>query len=312
VNPDLTPADLMVFRIDPSPNLPLLRIRATAPSSNGNVTMMGAGNLRGAATSWSGYDGFFWSGNTVGMQWGTNRVFATSFAGGSWTLSTDFTKVTSGGTTHEAQAALGDSGGALFMKNSAQVWELAGVLFAVGPFSGQPDSTALFGKPSQPVGNKTYAIDLSVYRQQLIDLTRPECANEQDDDGDSLVDWPADPGCTSQLDDTELPDQDLDGVGDPEDNCLTLANADQRDSNLDGFGNLCDGDFDGDDLVGGLDFTLFKQVYLTGQGDPAYDADIDLNGDGMVDGTDYSRFRAMYLGQPGPSGLACAGTIPCQ
>ena len=58
------------------------------------------------------------------------------------------------------------------------------------------------------------------YRDQLIDLTRPECANEVDDDGDTLVDWPADPDCASELDDTELPDQDQDGVGDPEDNCL--------------------------------------------------------------------------------------------
>ncbi|HEY8153602.1 MAG TPA: trypsin-like serine protease [Myxococcota bacterium] len=312
LNPDLTPADLKVFRIDPSPNLPLLRIRATTPPEAPvvtNVTMIGRGLWRGATTSWMGHGGYLW-GTANGKRWGTNRVYETGFAGGSWTISTDFTKVTMGGTTHEAQGATGDSGGALFIKNGSN-WELAGVLFAIGPYSGQPDSTALYGKVTQPIGNITYAIDLAVYRDQLIEATRPECANEVDDDGDNLVDWPADPGCTSQLDDTELPDQDLDGVGDPEDNCLTVANGDQLDTNLDGYGNLCDGDFDGDDAVGSPDFTLLKLAYLKGQGDPGYDADIDLDGDGVVGSVDFSLFRNMYLSPPGPSGLACAGTPPC-
>jgi hypothetical protein len=58
---------------------------------------------------------------------------------------------------------------------------------------------------SQPVGNLTFATDLSVYRDQIIDITRPECANEIDDDGDTFVDWPDDPNCVSELGLTELP-----------------------------------------------------------------------------------------------------------
>jgi hypothetical protein len=37
-----------------------------------------------------------------------------------------------------------------------------------------------------------------------------------------------------------LPDVDVDGVPDAEDNCLTASNADQADADGDGFGNACD------------------------------------------------------------------------
>jgi hypothetical protein len=185
------------------------------------------------------------------------------------------------------------------------------VLFAIGPYLGQPESTALQGKVSQPVGNITYSTDLSVYRDQIIDLTRPECANEVDDDGDTFVDWPDDPDCDSELGLTELPDQDEDGAGDIEDNCLILANPNQHDTDLDGYGNLCDADFDGDEAVGSTDFTAFKQAFQTIEGGPGYDADIDLNGDGAIGGPDFTLFRDMYQGPPGPSGLVCAGNPPC-
>ena len=308
-NPNLSLADLKVFRIDPSPSMPLMPIRATTPPAGFNVTMIAGGALRGTATSWMGYDGWFW-GATTGMHWATNRVYQTGFEGGSWTVSTDFTKPALGGTTHEGQGATGDSGGALFIKNGS-TWELAGVLFAIGPFASQPDSTALQGKVGQPIGNITYATDLSVYRDQIIELTRPECANEIDDDADTFVDWPDDPDCDSELGLTELPDQDEDGVGDPEDNCLILANQDQLDTNLDGYGNLCDGDFNDDEVVAAADFNAFKQAYQTMQGGSGYDPDIDLNGDGAIAASDFTLFRDMYLEAPGPSGLGCAGSPPC-
>jgi hypothetical protein len=113
------------------------------------------------------------------------------------------------------------------------------------------------------------------------------------------------------LDVPPIPDQDRDGVGDPQDNCLVVANADQRDTDLDGYGNLCDGDFDGDGAVSAGDFATLKQGYLVEQGDSARSPDIDLDGDGIVTGADFSRFRPLYLAPPGPSGLACAGAPPC-
>ena len=148
---------------------------------------------------------------------------------------------------------------------------------------------------------------------QLIDLTRPECANEKDDDGDSLVDWPADPGCASELDPTELPDQDLDGVGDPEDNCLTVANPDQRDTNLDGLRKPLRRRFRRRRHRGRLAISsLFKQAYLKAQGDPGYDADIDLDGDGGVSSTDFALFRSMYLASRGPRASPARGLPPAR
>ena len=40
------------------------------------------------------------------------------------------------------------------------------------------------------------------------------------------------------------PDTDGDGIADSLHNCSLIANALQRDSNGDGFGNRCDGDFE--------------------------------------------------------------------
>jgi hypothetical protein len=109
------------------------------------------------------------------------------------------------------------------------------------------------------------------------------------------------------LDVPPIPDQDRDGVGDPQDNCLVVANADQRDTDLDGYGNLCDGDFDGDGAVSAGDFATLKQGYLVEQGDSARSPDIDLDGDGIVTGADFSRFRPLYLAPPDPRGSPARG-----
>jgi hypothetical protein len=108
-----------------------------------------------------------------------------------------------------------------------------------------------------------------------------------------------------------IADQDQDGVLDPFDDCLLEANPGQLDSDQDGYGNLCDADFDGDGAVSSLDFALLRSAYLTQPGDPGWSPAIDADGDGVVGALDFSRFRTAYLGAPGPSGLACAGTPPC-
>ncbi len=111
--------------------------------------------------------------------------------------------------------------------------------------------------------------------------------------------------------DPALPDQDQDGVPDELDDCLVDANRAQLDTDQDGYGNLCDADYDGDGVVSGLDFSVFRSAYQTQAGDPGWDADVDANGDGAVGAFDFSRFRAAYTSPPGPSGLSCAGTPPC-
>jgi hypothetical protein len=298
-NPDTSLADLKVFRIDPAPSLPLLRIRSTTPPNNTNVTFIALGALRGAATSWMGIDGWLWADTDYLVRWGTNRVYGTGNIG---TLSF-ITNYTQGGTTHEAQGAVGDSGGAAFIKQGGN-WELAGVLLVIGTFAGQPAATALYG-------NTTYAADLSQYRSQLIALTRPQCADEVDNDGDLAVDWPSDPQCSSELDDTELPDADLDDVGDPLDNCLVEPNEDQRDTDLDGYGNVCDADYDNNGVAGASDFAAFKLAYGSLLGGPLYDPDLDADGDGAIGSGDFVFLKSVYGGAPGPSGLACAGSPPC-
>jgi uncharacterized protein (TIGR03790 family) len=100
-------------------------------------------------------------------------------------------------------------------------------------------------------------------------------------------------------------DRDGDTVPDPLDNCLDLPNPLQRDSDADGFGNLCDADFDGDGRVGTSygalplgDIDRLERAVALG----LYVPRLDLDGDGAVDGTDLAIAAiGLYL-PPGPSG----------
>ncbi len=93
-------------------------------------------------------------------------------------------------------------------------------------------------------------------------------------------------------------DDDADGVADIADNCLLLANADQLDSNGDGFGNACDPDLNNDLLVDFLDVQLLKNVFFSD------DADADFTGDEKVNFEDLQRMKAFFFGPPGPSAIA--------
>jgi len=98
---------------------------------------------------------------------------------------------------------------------------------------------------------------------------------------------------------------DGDGVADMHDNCMFIANADQADADQDGYGQLCDGDFNNDGKVQLEDFVTFKATYLKNA--PSYDEQADFNCDGKVQLTDFVTFKSMYLGVPGASGQMCAG-----
>jgi hypothetical protein len=168
LNPDSTPADLLLFRIQGNPPLPPIQISPVSPAVNTAVTMIGNGVNRGSATSWMGIEGFLW-GNGSAMRWGTNLVSENGIdlsLDGSVTrsFSTDF----SGGTAYEAQAAVGDSGGAVFFEYYGE-WVLGGVMIAISDYYGQPEGTAL-------LGNLTYAADLSHYRDQISQIVAgPSC-----------------------------------------------------------------------------------------------------------------------------------------
>ena len=203
-NPDGSPADLMAYQItaNPSlPNLPLLEIRADPLAVGDDVTLIGRGRNRGAATTWLQpplREGWLW-GPGASMRWGTNRVesLLDESVVGTRAFASDFTKPGEPDfTTHEAHAVVGDSGGAAFAKNGSD-WELAGVLFGTFQHTGQDPQSSLDG-------NLHFASDLSYFRSQIIATVRPECSDEIDNDGDSLTDFPADPDCDSAEDDEEL------------------------------------------------------------------------------------------------------------
>jgi hypothetical protein len=142
---------------------------------------------------------------------------------------------------------------------------------------------------------------------------RPACSDGFDNDGDGWVDSPDDPGCEAPDDGSETMnvDADGDGVSDDRDNCLTIANPDQRDTQRDGYGNACDADLDDNGVVGLSDFALLSVIYGSRVGDPDYSPHADLNGDDAIGLLDFATLGRSYGKAPGPSGLACVGTVPC-
>ncbi len=105
-------------------------------------------------------------------------------------------------------------------------------------------------------------------------------------------------------------DTDGDGIIDPHDNCSTVSNTDQKDTDTDGYGDICDCDYDQDGLCFGTDFILFSGSF--GSSVPPGLAVADQDCDTVVFGTDFIFFSGGFGGSTGPSGLACAGTtVPC-
>lgn len=106
----------------------------------------------------------------------------------------------------------------------------------------------------------------------------------------------------------EAGDADGDGIPDDQDNCIDVSNGpripdrggySQRDTDLDGYGNVCDPDFDNSGLVDQDDVVLLRGAFGSETA-----ADQDLNGDGVVDAFDIPLFRTLYGKAPGPS---CCG-----
>ncbi|HLF16860.1 MAG TPA: Calx-beta domain-containing protein [Candidatus Thermoplasmatota archaeon] len=89
---------------------------------------------------------------------------------------------------------------------------------------------------------------------------------------------------TAQVQILLIPDTDLDGVGDPFDNCPTTANANQADGDADGRGDACDaalqdgpqGDLDGDGV----------RNFLDNCRSTANPSQLDSDGDGLGDACD--------------------------
>jgi arylsulfate sulfotransferase len=91
-------------------------------------------------------------------------------------------------------------------------------------------------------------------------------------------------------------DSDIDGVLDSADNCVWSANPDQRDTDGDGFGSVCDPDLNNDGIVNLADYSVFGSVWQSSN------ANADLDGDGFVSWTDLQILIDKFLGAPGPKG----------
>ncbi len=100
-----------------------------------------------------------------------------------------------------------------------------------------------------------------------------------------------------RLDADPLPglDTDADGIADASDTCIESHNPDQRDSDGDGIGNICDADLDNDCIVNFSDLGVMKALFF------GFDPDADLDGDGVVNFSDLGIMKQRIFGLPGPS-----------
>ncbi len=95
-------------------------------------------------------------------------------------------------------------------------------------------------------------------------------------------------------------DEDMDGVSDDSDNCTLVANPNQQDTDMDGFGNACDGDLDNDCQINFSDLAIMKGEFF-GSGDLVS----DLDGDGTTNFNDLALLKAVFFGVPGPGLGVC-------
>ena len=117
-------------------------------------------------------------------------------------------------------------------------------------------------------------------------------------------------------------DSDLDGIPDFFDKCmLDSRNATAPatcDHDTDGYGNVCDPDFNQDNAVTSADFGMFFVPAFKGSDPAPWPQGMDMNCDGSVTSADFGMFFVPKFkgglggAKPGPSGIACAGQPGCQ
>jgi hypothetical protein len=110
-----------------------------------------------------------------------------------------------------------------------------------------------------------------------------------------------------------LLDSDDDGVPDVADNCRLVANGtlipdaggnSQSDADSDGYGDICDADFNNNGVVDSNDASLLFNQFGNDSLDESFISAVDMNGNGAIDSNDASRLFSAFGNPPGPSGVA--------
>jgi hypothetical protein len=166
-NPDGTAADLMLFRIDPEPDLPSLRISAESPPIGSPIVMVGRGLGRGEKTTRGGRAGFSWQGPPI-KRWGTGMLHEYLYDLSVGNTDAFATRFSIAKTAHEAHAAHGDSGGAAFAYLEDR-WQLVGIILAVDAHFADADTDE--SAQLAAYGDRTLIADLARYRQFIQGVT---------------------------------------------------------------------------------------------------------------------------------------------
>ncbi len=194
-----------------------------------------------------------------------------------------------------------------FVVDPAYTWEvlsvhLGGLIFDYGA-PGLPESFAAASRTAPFTGESLKLVDMNYLDETCQD---EDCAAVFPLNGfEDRVGTPLVVGTADAL------DSDGDLVADHEDNCLDEPNTSQLDTDRDGYGNACDADINNDGRIGGPDFIAYTSAYGAVEGDERYDPALDMDGDGVIGGPEIIMSQGFYGKEPGPSGLACAGTVPC-
>lgn len=162
-----TAADLMLFRIDPEPDLPTLKISAESPPIGSPIVMVGSGLGRGEKTTRGGRSGFFWQEPSI-KRWGTSLLHEYLYDRSVGNTDAFATRFSIAKTAHEAHAAHGDSGGAAFAYLEDQ-WQLVGIILAVDAHFADADSDE--SARLAAYGDRTLFADLARYRQFIQGVT---------------------------------------------------------------------------------------------------------------------------------------------